>query len=102
MAKGDAGKVQRDPLFLALTRPAMIFGVTYAWFGVNILTWTMVFVNIKDFGLCIPGVAIFHGIGYYLCAYEPRWMEIAKIWALTVPTCLNRFYHGNTCSYDLY
>ena len=29
---GDAGRLQADPLFLALTRPAMLLGVTYAWF----------------------------------------------------------------------
>ncbi len=102
MAKSDAGKVQRDPLFLALTRPAMLFGVTYGWFGVNFLTWVMIFINIRSFAICIPGSLVLHGVGYYLCAYEPRWMEIVKIWIQTVPTCLNRFYHGNTCSYDLY
>ena len=98
----DMGKVNRDPLFLALTRPTMLFGVTYSWFAVNFLLWISVFINTKDFGLLIPGALITHLVGYYACSYEPRFMEIVKIWALTVPTCVNRFYHGNTCSYDLY
>jgi type IV secretion system protein VirB3 len=102
MATGDAGKVSRDPLFLALTRPAMLFGVTYSWFAVSFLGWLAIFVNTKNFGLLIPGLITTHVVGYYACSYEPRFMEIIKIWAQTVPTCINRFYHGNTCSYDLY
>lgn len=98
----DIGRVERDPLFLALTRPAMIMGVTYGWASVNGFFWTIVFINSRNFMLLIPGILITHIIGYYACAYEPRFMEILGIWARTVPTCINRFYHGNTCSYDLY
>jgi type IV secretion system protein VirB3 len=101
MAK-ELGRVQRDPLFLALTRPAMIFGVPYTYAMFNMMIWALVFVNTKDFGLLIPGAVIVHLIGYYVSAYEPRFMDIIGIWARTVPTCINRFYHGNTCSYDLY
>jgi type IV secretion system protein VirB3 len=98
----DMGRVQRDPLFLALTRPTMIFGVTYSWAACNGFFWVLVFINTKNFALLFPGLAIMHVIGYYACAYEPRFLEIFGIWARTVPTCQNRFYHGNTCSYDLY
>jgi len=98
----DLGRVQRDPLFLALTRPTMMFGVTYSWFAVTGMFWVIVFVNTKNFALMIPGMAFTHAVGYYLCAYEPRFMEIISIWSKTVPTCVNRFFHGNTCSYDLY
>jgi type IV secretion system protein VirB3 len=99
---GELGKVSRDPLFLALTRPAMIAGVTYSYAMANFMLWAIIYINTKDFGLFIPGIAIGHGIGYYACSYEPRFMEIIKIWMQTVPTCVNRYYHGNTCSYDLY
>ena len=98
----DSGKLNRDPLFLALTRPAMMLGVTYSWFGFNAFLWMIVFLNSKDFGLMIPGALVVHLIGYYGCSYEPRFVEIGMIWAKTVPTCSNRMYHGNTCSYDLY
>lgn len=98
----DSGKINKDPLFLALTRPPMLFGVTYSWFAVNAFGWTIVFINTNDFGLLIPGVIVTHIIGYYACANEPRFMELIKIWAQTVPTCVNRFFHGNCCSYDLY
>jgi len=98
----DLGRVQRDPLFLALTRPTMMFGVTYSWFAATGMFWTIVFINTKNFALLIPGLMITHAVGYYLCAYEPRFMEIIKIWAKTVPTCINRTFYGGACSYDLY
>lgn len=102
MASEDSGKVTRDPLFLALTRPPMLFGVTYQWFAVNGLGWSLIFLNTKDFGLLIPGLILTHLVGYYASTYEPRFLEIFKIWAQTVPSCVNRYYHGNCCSYDLY
>lgn len=101
MAK-DLGKVQRDPLFLALTRPAMLFGVPYVYAMMNMLIFLLVFINTKDFTIVIFGATVVHLIGYYISAYEPRFMEIFMIWAKTVPTCINRGFHGNTCSYDLY
>jgi type IV secretion system protein VirB3 len=98
----DSGKITRDPLFLALTRPPMIFGVTYSWFAVTAFFWVIVFINTNDFGLLFPGLIVTHLIGYYSCSSEPRFVEIFMIWAKTVPTCMNRFFHGNCCSYDLY
>lgn len=98
----DLGKVQRDPLFLALTRPSMIFGVPYMYALTNLMFWAIVYVYTKSFANLFGGTAVFHAIGYYVSAYEPRFMEILRIWAKTVPTCVNKLYHGNTCSYDLY
>lgn len=80
----------------------MLFGVPYAYAMGNLMIWMLVYINTKDFGLLIPGLIVVHLIGYYISAYEPRFMEILGIWMKTVPTCINRFYHGNTCSYDLY
>lgn len=102
MGKEELGKVQRDPLFLALTRPSMLFGVPYTYALANMMVWSMIYINTKNFTYLFGGSAATHIVGYYISAYEPRFMEIINIWSKTVPTCLNRFYHGNTCSYDLY
>jgi len=102
MGKEELGKVQRDPLFLALTRPPMLFGVPYMYALANMMVWSLVYIYTKDFQILFMGPTITHGIGYYISAYEPRFMDIIRIWSKTVPTCINRFYHGNTCSYDLY
>lgn len=98
----DAGKVHRDPLFLALTRPPMLFGVPYDWGVLEGFLWMIVYINTKDFSLMIPGLLATHLIGYIAASKEPRFIDIFKIWARTVPVCINRFYHGNTVSYDLY
>ncbi len=102
MANKELGNVQRDPLFLALTRPSMLFGVPYTYALANVMLWMMVYINTKSFLHLIFGMVGVHLVGYYISAYEPRFMEIFMIYAKTVPTCVNRFYHGNTCSYDLY
>ncbi len=80
----------------------MIFGVPYMYALMNILVWMIIYINTKDFTYLFPGLIVCHLVGYYISAYEPRFVEIGMIWAKTVPTCMNRIYHGNTCSYDLY
>jgi type IV secretion system protein VirB3 len=101
MAK-DMGQVKKDPLFLGLTRPSMIFGVPVTFAMFNMMLWMLVYINTKNMGLLFGGMVAIHGVGFYAANYEPRFMEIIMIWSKTVPTCINRFYHGNTCSYDLY
>jgi type IV secretion system protein VirB3 len=101
MAK-EFGKVKKDPLFLALTRPAMLMGVPYGWCMANLLVWVVVYLKLSSFTALFVGGGIGHLIGYMCASYEPRFMDIAKVWSQTVPKCLNRFYHKNTCSYDTY
>jgi type IV secretion system protein VirB3 len=98
----ELGKVQRDPLFLALTRPAMIFGVPMTFALANGMIWMVVYIQTQSFLYLFGGMVVGHLIGYYLAAYEPRFMEIIKIYMKTVPPCINKGYHGQTCSYDLY
>jgi len=98
----DAGRLQADPLFLGLTRPPMMLGVTYTWFMMNALLWAMVFINTSDFALAIPGAVATHVIGFLIASREPRFMDI---WMTRVSKCMrcrNRIYHHNTNSYDLF
>lgn len=96
------GKIRRDPLFLGLTRPAMLLGVTYSWFTVETMIWLLTFIMTSQFGLVIPGFLATHFVGYMACSHEPRFIELIKIWADTATKCTNRGYHGNTSSYDLF
>lgn len=95
-------KLQADPLFLALTRPAMLLGVTYAWFSVNGLVWALYFINYSNFAVMIPGAVIVHFIGFMLCSHEPRFMDLFFVALRTNLKCSNRLFHNNTSSYDLY
>ena len=53
----DAGRLGTDPLFLGLTRPPMMLGVTYSWFVVNAMIWTLYFINFSSFAVLIPGAS---------------------------------------------
>lgn len=98
----DAGRLQADPLFLGLTRPPMMLGVTYSWFMLNALVWAVVFINTADFGVLIPGAVTVHFIGYMICSREPRYMDIWIVKLSKCARCKNASFHHNTQSYDLY
>lgn len=97
----DTGKLESDILFLALTRPTMILGVTYMWFMIQGMLWAMVLVNTNNLMSLFGGV-ITHGIGYLICSKEARFVELWLVWFATCTKCRNQGYHGNTHSYDPY
>lgn len=98
----EVGRLESDMLFLALTRPAVILGVTYSWFTLEAMGWLLFFINTSDFITVILGAVCTHLVGTLIIAKEPRFMEMVKVWAVTNTKCRNKRYHGNTDSYDLY
>lgn len=96
------GRLESDPLFLGLTRPAMAFGVTYTWFMLNAMTWILYFINTSDFLWVFVGAPTIHGIGYFICSKEPRIMDIIMIKGSKCMKCKNARFHGGTQSFDLY
>lgn len=96
------GRIESDPLFLGLTRPAVAFGVTYSWFLVEAMALIVYFVNSSDFiGLLLCG-AVAHGIGYFITTKEPRFMDMIIIKTAKCMKCKNTRFHGGTQSFDLY
>lgn len=76
-------QLDRDPLFVALTRPQMFAGVTYSFFIVNSVVTTELFLLFKSFW--VIGVAcLIHLIGYLACLREPR---IFDIWLVKTSRC---------------
>ena len=64
-------KRKGDPLFVGLTRPAMIFGVTLDVLLFNLIITSVVFIatqNLLYFALAIP----VHGAAALICLNEPR------------------------------
>lgn len=96
------GRLESDPLFLGLTRPAMAFGVTYTWFLVEAFALIVYFINSADFLGLIVGAVGLHGVGYFICAKEPRFMDMVIIKGARCMRCKNIRFHGNTQSFDLY
>jgi type IV secretion system protein VirB3 len=75
--------LERDALFVGLTRPQMFAGVTYSFFVANVVIATELFLIFKS--LWVVGVALaLHGVGVLLCLKEPR---VFDLWLARVSKC---------------
>lgn len=96
----ESSKVYKDHLFVALTKPPMLFGVSYTFFIVNALAGLLIFIMYNDFRILLVVVPI-HGIGYYLCSEEPLFIELFLLRSSKCNKSRNGLYHGGN-SYDPY
>ena len=71
MAEG----LDRDPLFVALTRPQMFAGVTYSYFVVNGVVATELFLIFHSIWV-LAAAALIHVVGMILCVREPRFFDL--------------------------
>lgn len=67
--------LERDTLFVALTRPQMFAGVTYSYFIMNMVVATELFLIFKSAWVLLAAVVI-HLIGVLLCVREPRFFDL--------------------------
>ena len=75
--------LERDTLFVGLTRPQMFAGVTYSFFVANVVIATELFLIFKS--LWVIAVALLlHGVGVLLCLKEPR---VFDLWLARVSKC---------------
>lgn len=96
------GRLKADPLFQGLTRPAMMMGVSYSYFVVNLLISMVVFIQTSNPGILLLLMPFIHGIGYLICLKEPRAIELFVVRFGKCMKCRNRLYHANTNSYDAF
>ncbi len=89
-----------DPLFLGLTRPAMIFGVAYPFAILNGFTCLIYFILTEKF-IGFLALPFFHGIGYLICAKEPLFIDLIMTKASKCTKCKNKSIYGSN-SYDVY
>jgi type IV secretion system protein VirB3 len=71
-----------DPLFVAVTRPPMRWGVTYSGLLVNGLFTMEAFLmthNLLWLLACIP----IHLVCYLLCLHDPNFFELFRLWGVT-------------------
>lgn len=96
------GNVDTDPLFLGLTRPPLLLGVSYTFAALNGIISLLAFILTSKFFYLFVSLPGIHMIGWFICLKEPRAIElmIAKFSKCNV--CRNRMYHGGTNSYDVY
>ena len=75
--------IERDQLFVALTRPQMFAGVTYSYFVANAVIATELFLIFRSAWVLLAAV-VFHLAGMLLCLREPRFFDL---WLIRVGRC---------------
>ncbi len=89
-----------DTLFVAMTRPPMRFGVTYLGLLANLVFTMELFILTRNLLVLLLALPI-HGICALLCARDPRYFDLAVVWAksrlLGVVTTL-RYWKGASYS----
>jgi type IV secretion system protein VirB3 len=97
-----SGSIGTDSLFLGLTRPPLLLGVSYTFAALNGIISLLAFVITSQFIyllLILPGL---HMIAWFICLKEPRAIELFIARMSKCNVCRNRYYHGGTNSYDVY
>ncbi len=67
--------LDRDTVFVALTRPQMFAGVTYTWFIANAVLATELFLIFRSVWVLVAAVII-HAAGMLACLREPRFFDL--------------------------
>lgn len=67
--------IERDTVFVALTRPQMFAGVTYSYFVMNAVIATELFLIFRSVWALVIAVLI-HLIGMLACLREPRFFDL--------------------------
>lgn len=75
--------LERDTVFVALTRPQMFAGVTYAWFVANGVISTELFLIFRSAWVILLALIV-HAIGVLACLREPRFFDL---WLTRVGRC---------------
>lgn len=96
----STGSVKTDPLFKGLTRPAMLFGVSYTFAIMNFLLSTLTFIYTNDFKILLILAPMLHVVGLVATRQEPLFLEMVAMKLRKCNICPNRFYHGAN-SYDV-
>jgi len=75
--------LERDTLFVALTRPQMFAGVTYSFFVANVVVATELFLIFRSVWVLAAALAL-HVAGVLLCLKEPRFFDL---WLARISCC---------------
>ena len=89
-----------DPLFVAVTRPPMRWGVTFSALLVNLVFTMEVFLLTKNLLTLLIALPI-HGVCALLCLRDPRFFDLMLLWGRTrLPAYATtlRFWKASSCS----
>ncbi len=71
----DVQRTERDGLVVGMTRPLLLWGVTYSYFVIEAMTATVLFLMGNNL-LYLLIVAPLHILGVLLCKWDPRFFDI--------------------------
>lgn len=97
-----SGKIGADPLFMGLTRPPMLMGVSYTFAAMNGIISLLAFIITSKFFYLLVMLPLFHMVAWFICLKEPRAIELFVARMSKCNVCPNRTRHGGTNSYDVY
>ena len=88
--------VDVDPVFLGMTRPPMVMGVTFSFFVINGTVTTIAFLALGNLLAFFVGIPV-HVIGYLLCLRDPRVFDIWRVRIIKTPMTRNKkFWRANS------
>ena len=97
----DLGSLKTDPLFLGLTRPSMLLGVTFSYFAFEMILGMLSFIIANDFRLLLV-VGALHVFGMQLYKKEPLAINMLITKAQKTPSVKNKSFHGGLNSYNMF
>lgn len=80
--------VEADVLFVALTRPQMLFGVTYGYLVANAVVTTELFLLFKSPWVLLAALLV-HLVGWLGCLRDPRMFDLWLVKARRCPRVPN-------------
>ena len=80
--------LERDTLFVALTRPQMLFGVSYSYAVCNVIVTTELFLLFKSPWVLLVA-AIAHLVGWLACLHDPHFLDLWLVKARRCPRVRN-------------
>ena len=89
-----------DPLFVAVTRPPMRWGVTFSALLVNLVFTMETFLLTKNLLTLLIALPI-HGVCALLCLRDPRFFDLVLLWGRTrLPAYATtlRFWKASSCT----
>jgi len=97
----SGGKLSLDPLFLGLTRPALVGGVTFMFFGMNFFVSVFAFLIFGTFKVFLLSIIV-HIFGIFLSKNEPLAVDILVTRFQKCPNIVNRAFHNGANSYNMF
>ena len=76
-------QLDRDILFVGLTRPQMLLGVTYGYAIGNAILTTELFLIFKSVWV-LPAALVIHAVGVVACLRDPHMFDL---WLVKVRRC---------------